>query len=210
MRIGFDIDGVLANFIPAYQDLVVEVAGEDRFLPGDNVNPPCWNWPQHRGYSEEVVGEVWKQIIASPSFWNGLGPLEGASTLALVYEDLCRRHDLYFITARPGARAKAQTEEWLGYYIAGMSGYDPTVLISSDKGLCCKALKLDAYIDDNLDNVDSVSVETAPRDKKGLRVGLPTTRTYLLDRNYNQGATCSGITRVRSVGQMLDYELLAL
>lgn len=210
MRIGFDIDGVLANFIPAYQDLCIEVAGENRFLLGDNRNPPCWNWPQFRGYTEEEVAEVWKRIIASPSFWNGLEPLEGARTLAMVYEDLCRRHDLYFITARPGARAKAQTEDWLGYYIAGMIGYDPTVLISSAKGLCCKALKLDAYIDDNLDNVNDVSDVTAPRNETGQRIGAPTTRVYLLDMNYNQGVLYDGITRVRSVGQMLDYELLEL
>lgn len=197
MRIGLDVDGVLADFIPAYQALVVRMTGKDLFKPGDDVNPPCWDWPQFRGYTDTEIKAVWAQIIADPEFWSKLKPLEGCDTLALCFEALSAEHDLYFITARPGARAKAQSEYWLWANVAGFSNrYPTTVLISPAKGLCARALKLDAYIDDNLDNALSVASVS------------PATRTYLLDRNYNQSAALPAeITRVRSVGQMLDYEL---
>lgn len=195
MRIGFDVDGVLADFIPAYQRLVVEVAGEDKFLPGDDRDPPCWNWPEARGYDSGTVAAVWQRIITSRNFWSRLEPLDGAGTLAMVMPHLKRHHDIYFVTARPGLDAKKQTEGWLALYVGGM----PTVLISKHKGAVAAVLGLDAYIDDNLENCLGVAAQS------------PGTRCYLLDRRYNQDPMLclpKSIIRVDSVGQMLDYETL--
>jgi len=177
MRIGFDCDGILANFIPAYQALTVKVAGCDLFAPNDVNHPPCWDWPQYRGYSADTMAAVWQRIATSPNFWLGLEPIwDSMNTLALCIEDLEQNHDVYFITARPGYRAKRQTESWLKTYLP----YDddaihPTVLLSNNKGAAAKALKLDAYVDDNLDNVKAVLQESQQ------------TRVYLLNKSYNQG-----------------------
>ena len=197
MKIGIDIDGVLADFIPAYQRLVIEHAGGlNLFKPNDDKQPPCWNWPEFRGYDSAVVSRVWEHIITSSSFWMYLNELEGCSTLRMVILDLLRNHDVYFITARPGLRAKQQTEQWL---IKHLGIERPTVLISSAKGLCAEALKLDCYIDDNLDNAYNV-IQTSPK-----------TRMYLLDMRYNQtDVGPGGYARVKSVGQFLDAELARL
>ena len=194
-RIGFDVDGILANFIPEYQALFVSTTGRDAFQPGDNVNPPSWDWPTLRGYTDEETAHVWSLINANPRFWRDIGELDGASTLAMCIADLEAKHEIYFVTARPGLRPKEQTEEWLREHI----GLDsPTVLISKHKGLVCKALNLDAYLDDNLGNCRDVFVES------------PKTRCYLLNRNYNQSIELlpPSVTRVRSLGQMLDYEVI--
>jgi len=177
MRIGFDLDGVLANFVAAYQALTVKVAGKDLFDPDDVNNPPCWNWPEHRGYSADTMKEVWQRIAASPNFWLSLEPYwDRINTLALCIEDLEQNHDVYFITDRPGYRAKRQTESWLKMYLPyNDEAVHPTVLLASAKGAAAKALKLDAYVGDNLDNVKDVLRES------------PMTRVYLLDRSYNQG-----------------------
>lgn len=205
MRIGFDVDGVLANFIAAYQRLFVRISGVDLFQPGDDVNPPCWDWPQFRGYGDDIVASVWAHIGADPTFWARLAPLDGADTLSMCIADMEKRHDIYFITARFGKRDKQQTETWLRNYL-GLPG--PTVLISSDKGACAGALRLDAYIDDNLDNIRGVVQSNSDEQVTANIQGRPPkfyTRPFLLNRAYNQGIVESSYTRVRSVGQMLDY-----
>lgn len=218
MKIGFDVDGVLANFIPAYQRLIIELTGKNLFHPDDDKNPPCWDWPQHRGYTNEEVGLAWKSIAADNTFWMSLTPhRDGVGTLRMVYPDLFLRHDLYFITARVGDRAKHQTELWLQAYVAPNLKTPPTVLISADKGGLCRALRLDAYLDDNLDNVNAcVSVVRMEADRAQLANEKPkfATRVYLLDKSYNSfeaaGPMDLNVRRVNTVGQMLDYEMLQL
>jgi len=195
MRIGFDVDGVLANFFVPYQNLTLAVDGRNLFQPGDDTNPPTWNWPELRGYSKDVMSEVWRLITASKSFWYNQPPLPGADTLALLIADLEHNHDVYYVTARPGATAKRQTEAWLARHI-GYNDIRPTVLISSNKGYIAKALKLDVYVDDRLDNI--VDVE---------RVS-PETRAYLLDYNYNRVPEHQEILRrVKTLGEVFDAEL---
>ena len=193
MRIGFDVDGILAAFIPAYQNLVIQTAGHDMFLPGDDVNPPCWDWPEFRGYDKATVRKVWQTITSGSTFWQSLTPLDGVAELNAVAEQLIK-HDVYFITSRPGVLAKQQTENWL---IQHTGFFNPTVLISSDKGACCKALNLDAYIDDKLDNIYDVVVES------------PETRLYCLGMRYNQDDNPVApryYTRVSSLAEMLALE----
>lgn len=197
MKIGFDVDGVLANFIPAYQLLVIEAAGGvNLFHPGDDKEPPCWNWPELRGYDKETMGRVWDTIRGSHTFWMNLGEAPGCSTLRMVILDLMRRHDVYFVTNRMGRDAKWQTEQWL---ILHLGIERPTVLLTADKGLVAKALSLDCYIDDFLGNAYLVVGES------------PSTRMYLLDLPYNRdGRPDKGFTRVKSVGAFLDAELARL
>lgn len=208
MRIGFDIDGILANFIPAYQRAVIKVAGENLFHPGDDKDPPCWDWPELRGYDPAVTKKVRQLIRESPDFWMNLNEVPGdCSTLRLTVLDLDRWHDIYYITNRMGNSAKWQTEQWL---ILHLGIERPTVLISAEKGLIAKALQLDCYVDDNLDNVNDVVGRTGPEQIEAK------TRTYLMNRNYNQ-PTAPGINpldkrviRVDTLGQFFDKELVNL
>lgn len=202
MRIGFDIDGVLANFVKAYQHLCVQVTGKDLFVPSDVYDPPCWDWPQFRGYTDAEVSTVWAIIKRDDTFWLNLEPHENnVSALSAVLLDLERKHDVYYVTSRVGVGAKRQTKLWLMDHLRyhARCRTEPTVLISREKGKIAHALKLDAFLDDNWDNVVDV-VNTSPA-----------TRTYLLNRSYNtRGAISVGnqhYTRVDTLGQMLDKEI---
>lgn len=170
MRIGVDVDGVLADFNTPFIEYVVAVIGVDRF-PARPFEPTTWDYPEQYGYSSDDVSRVWETIKGDTKFWRTLPKYE--TTLrdieALRFQrDVCD-DDVYFITARPGRLAKWQTERWLACH-----GFDsPTVLISGDKALCASALALDVYIDDKPENVVSVLTDC-------LR-----TSVYLMDRPWN-------------------------
>jgi uncharacterized HAD superfamily protein len=129
---------------------------------------------------------------------------DSLGTLDLMVRDLEAFHEVYYITSRPGFRVKQQTEMWLQRHMSAYRAWqhNPTVLIVGHrvKGETAKALGLDCYIDDNLDNVNDCG-----------RVS-PTTRTYLLDRSYNQAGMGEEeldplVIRVKTLGEMFDHEL---
>ena len=189
MRIGVDVDGVLANYNDAFIDRCITVTGKDLFPPRP-FEIPMWEYPKHYGYTTADLNSVQTSITADRQFWESLAPY---STTEVVLGILHQRietygDDVYFITDRPGRDAKRQTEHWLKtqwpYYAPAI-----TVLISSHKGLCAKALQLDYYTDD--------------RDKNVLDVVnyAPDCRVFLLDRPWNRTAeahvACCGSCRRR-------------
>lgn len=191
MRIGIDCDGVLCDFNQSFINRVIQVTGKDLF-PLRPFDIPTWHYPQFYGYSEEEMafpnGPVWASIIADDTFWYKLFPYDG------VVEFLCQlnsnEHEFYFITNRAGVMVKAQTENWLDFHSFGLKteafGY-PTVLVSSEKGMCARALKLDLYIDDNTPNCLDVNAAS------------PTTRVVMLARPWNTAQM--GILRAESLQQ---------
>ena len=195
MTIAFDVDGVLAEFDKAFQQRIIDVTGKNLFLPGDDENPPHWDWPELRGYTRQDMRAVWKSIVTDTEFWFDLGRTSGACDLELVINAIQEFNTVYFITARNGKRVKEQTEDWLMVVL----GIKPVVHIRKDKGTACRELNVDAYIDDKWENVLDVCEQS------------PTTRTYLLNRNYNQADDAQyqqyGYVRVDSVQEMLNREL---
>ncbi len=199
MKIGIDVDGVLANFNHGAVALYREITGKDLFQPGDDSDPPVWNFAAHRGYTKEETSAVWEIIKSSPNFCQSLPRYEeNCEALAKFYLRF-PQDDVYFITSRVGVTAKEQTEEW---FMA--QGFFPTVLIvgTGEKGNVAKALKLDAYIDDYYENCIDVTQQS------------PKTRCYVLNRNYNQPSvlpfTLAELEkrRVPSLDRFLQYENL--
>lgn len=188
-RLGFDVDGVLADFNTSFILRVIDVTGRDLFPPRP-FDIPTWDYPQFYGYTEQEMDTVWKSITADIYFWENLTEYPDTSqALQAISRQSHSGDDIYFITSRPGLRAKRQTEKWLRGH--GLSDR-PTVLISSHKGLCAAALKLDAYIDDRWENT--------------LDVAQTHTQTYLLTRPWNQGNKPDdhSIIEVPSVTQFIE------
>ncbi len=190
MRIGIDVDGVLADFNTAFILRVIKETGKDLF-PRRPFDIPTWNYPESYGYTNDEVHAVWTAIKADPQFWLNLPPYaDTLQSLSVLSQKSHEGNDLYFVTSRPGINAKSQTEKWLRE-----NGFKdrPTVLISSEKGLCAEALNLDAYIDDRDLNVRDVS------DARGQN-----TKTFLLDRPWNRGFSLEKhfITRIATLSEM--------
>jgi len=187
-RLGVDVDGILANFNDAYVARIRQVTGRNLF-----ADPPLmdvWNYPQAAGYTGRELRLVWDDIKADGRFWSSIKPYDDISTsMSGLRWQHARGGDIYFITARPGDSAKRQTEQWLLARQEFLCPIPPTVLMSSDKAACCKALELDAYVDDRWENA---------RD-----VGQTPTRSYLLTRPWNvaYAAHAHNVTRVNSLSE---------
>ena len=197
MRLGFDLDGVLADFTTKYAELLVQMTGRD-LLPPDwreqlatNAWPTVWFWERELGYTKDEEGKAWKDHILKEEhdFWCRLAPLESNDTFDRIERLQCEGHDVYFVTTRPGQRAKEQSEVWL----MGWGIYNPTVLIAlGSKVPIIQALNLDFYIDDKPETMVELC-QAMGYDK----------HFYLKDAPYNQHVMGS-IKAVSNVDEALD------
>lgn len=181
---------MLADFNTGYIERVIAVTGKDLFPPRPFAIP-TWNYPEHYGYTSEEVSAVWESIKQDRHFWRKLPPYSETIDVVTSLGYMAMQDDVYFITARPGVATKEQTENWLLHYARMTSGYfSPTVLISSRKGDCAKALNLDVYLDDRRENCDDVFDN------------YPSTQAYILDQPWNQNGV-DRYPRVTSVREFL-------
>lgn len=133
MRIGLDIDGVLANFVQGILDI-----GHERGL---SHFPKSWldvdTWFICDGFVD-----VMKEHSYSADFWLGLKPLP--YSLPLDFTPDC------YITARP--IQSSVTQEWLDKY-----GFPKALLITvdnpQDKLAHIKERNLDLFVDDHYETI---------------------------------------------------------
>lgn len=164
LKIGVDVDEVVADFISAFRKEAEEVL--QRPFPNFTHTWAFDNWEFQPGEKEKV----WDSIYSTENwFYMNVDPLpEVVRCITWLTSD----HDVFFVTSRPqtaGFSMKRQTEMQLSDY--GVCY--PTVIVESDKGPVAAALKLDAFVDDRPENL--------------LRIQecSPGTRIFLMDQMHN-------------------------
>lgn len=181
LRIGFDLDGTLADFESAFHEVEVRLFGADSHLeagqpekereerPADVEEEPE---PERRTVSDRRTkkrlprhgrrrrDQIWDTIRRTPDFWNTLEPLDPAAVRRIHELMLRHKWEVFFITQRPytdGETVQRQTQRWL---IA--QGFDiPSVLvIGGSRGAAAHALRLDFHVDDSAQNCLDVKAES--------------------------------------------------
>jgi uncharacterized HAD superfamily protein len=183
MKIGVDIDDVLAEFIPAFRMFCIQLYGK----PELNTWPCDWGWTNY-GLTEEQIANVWKYIASIKDFHSQLFPKLGTSRL----RDLDAAHELYFITARRqglGERPAIQTAKWLENWF---QLDHPQVIVAANKIPLIEALDLDAFVDDRADTCEALY------ERKGKCV------PYLLDAPHNKNCKYEDIQRVIDFNEFAD------
>jgi uncharacterized protein len=160
IRIGFDMDGVVADFATAYRGV------EQRLFGGGTSSRPDEPEREEESPSHELRRRrdvIWKDIQATVDFWATLEPLE-KDAVGRIHRLMLRHHwEVFFLTQRPataGETVQRQSQRWLV-----KQGFDlPSVLvISGSRGAAAAALRLSYHVDDNPQHCIDVRSESTAR-----------------------------------------------
>jgi len=214
LRIGFDMDGVLADFARAYREVEERVFGPvaSATRPGDPEEDTASETARESAESTEPVTStpadvaaashalrrrrdvVWKTIEGTENFWTTLRPLDGGAVRRIHHLATEHGWDVFFITQRPatdGETVQRQTQRWLV-----QQGFDlPSVLvIHGSRGEAARALRLDYLVDDSARNCIDVKAQS---DARTLLVTNPA------DDTTTESARRLGIGTVPSISEAL-------
>jgi hypothetical protein len=156
LRLGFDIDGVLADFRTAF-----EAAARGGTTIGADPEPKEEEEGGEPLASREVK-RVWSMVQRTSNWWTRLAPHEPEQIARLYSLSRSLRWEVVFMTRRPessGDPVQFQTQWWLesqGFYLPAV------VTVPGSRGDLANALRLDMVVDDQLHNcVDVVSGSSA-------------------------------------------------
>ena len=186
LRLGCDIDGVLADFRTAFQGAARSGAVESPTSPSFDDEP----------LTSRDLRRVWAAVRRTPNWWTTLEAFEPAQ-IARFYALARRlRWEVVFMTRRPesaGDPVQFQTQWWLeqhGFYLPAV------VTVPGSRGDLANALRLDMILDDQIHNcMDVVGASPA----RAIFVLRDPQQTVL-----RQHATDRGIGVVSSFEEALD------
>jgi hypothetical protein len=180
LRIGFDMDGVVADFAAAYYHYESRLFGpvvkatragdpetessDNREVTGDPVHTSEGTRKiSHPSELRRRRDVVWQAIEDTPDFWTTLEPMEPGAVAQIHALMLRHRWEVFFITQRPATRGdtvQRQTQRWLVEH-----GFDlPSVLvIPGSRGSAAGALRLDYHVDDSPRNCIDVKSQSGAR-----------------------------------------------
>jgi hypothetical protein len=199
MKIIYDVDGVFANFILAFNQQALKLS--PGCLESEDIVPTSWNW------DEELPREVFEATIKSlpliENFWTALKPFQENCDLMNLWLN-SSLNDIYFVTSRfgtPGHSVTWQTRTWIERFLGlNPTGFSvvATTGTSYRKAQFARSVGAEFSIDDKPGNVRKMNV-------------IEGHVSYLLDRPYNQHADDLDEFRVKTVAEfnrkILDIKL---
>jgi hypothetical protein len=174
LRIGIDVDGVIADFRTAFHAAAVrclrrDVEDSDDLESGGPVSP-------------EDVRRVWDSIARTENWWMDVPPHEPEQIARLYRLTRANGWEVYFLTKRPpsaGDSVQFQTQWWIerfGFYL-------PAVLtVSGSRADVANGLRLDIVVDDQIVNCIEVISAAPIKALLMLRSSDPAGRDYASSR----------------------------
>ncbi|PYR95027.1 MAG: hypothetical protein DMF84_03285 [Acidobacteria bacterium] len=164
LRIGVDVDGVLADFRSSFHAAAIRVLRRDVDTTNDSPQNPGALAPQD-------VRRVWDYIGKTQNWWMEVEAYEPEQIARLYSLTRAAGSEVFFLTKRPptsGDSVQFQTQWWierLGFYL-------PAVLtVPGSRGDIANGLRLDLILDDQM--INCVEVVSATPTKALLMQRTP-------------------------------------
>ena len=150
LRVGFDLDGVLADMSAALR------REEHRLFGAPDAGASAETPHEAQNLTAAQHERLWRAVATIENFWQTLPEIEPGAVAALAARARFERWEVIFLTSRPetaGDTAQLQTQRWLD-----VNGFDlPSVfVVSGSRGKIADALELDVVIDDLPENAMDV------------------------------------------------------
>jgi len=182
MRIGCDLDGVLADLHRAFTTTAVrlfpaldaaalmpaDVAASPPDEIGDDADRevsevPASSEERRPALNRRQLDAVWRHLATVSNFWETLEEIESGSVRRLASIAETQRWEVIFLTSRPrveGRTLQRQSQRWLDRLGFPM----PSVyVVHGSRGRIADALGLDVMIDDRPENCLDVALESKAR-----------------------------------------------
>lgn len=188
MTLGFDIDGVLADFITPFLRLLENRIGSAPIDPASITDP---NFMHHPFLTREIITECMEAASYDAEFWRDLAPLPSAQQWRAL-DKLSREHQVVFIThrwVRDSYDIHRVTCDWLGSH--GVSS--PVVHFTQDKkSFLVNELGVEIFVDDRHENCEDVATATDAA-------------VFMPHRPYNQAFDHPKVRRIQQLDELFNY-----
>jgi len=172
LRIGVDIDGVLADSLPLWTKELNSYFGKNKKVEDLHLYDICQTYGINQRQLDEFIRLKGRYLMTAPP------PVKGSTQFLPKIKE---KHEIFIITAR-NKKYEGETVSWLKK--CGIP-FDELILLGShDKREACVCNGVGVMIEDTLE----VSVKVTAG-------GVP---VLLLDAPYNRGALPEKVLRVRS------------
>jgi hypothetical protein len=175
LRLGFDMDGVLADLNAALareaarlfpgleprSDPSAEPAGPP--AAGSEEADPAEATPLALALTRRQERQLWDAVKSIPNFWDTLDETEPHIVARLAETARARRWEVIFLTSRPrtaGDTVQLQSQRWLERFGFALPAL---YVVSTSRGRIAQALDLDVVVDDRPENCLDVALDSKAR-----------------------------------------------
>ena len=178
LRIGFDLDGTVADMYSALHVEALKLFGEEVLAKSaDKKAPPRPDGAEgaEAPAPQDSTGtlamdelqltarqqmQLWDHVKKIENFWTKLPELEPGIIARIAKAASERQWEIIFLTTRPstaGELTQLQSQRWLD---AHGFRYPSVMVVQRSRGKIADALQLDAFVDDRPENCLDIAVES--------------------------------------------------
>src|SRR5688572_3012031 len=178
LRVGFDLDGTVADMYSALRQEAIKLFGEDVLRTPPEASAPQSakqeQTPQPKPEDDQATtlaiqelhltarqqNQLWDHVKQIENFWTTLPELEPGIISRIARTARDRRWEVIFLTTRPATKGdlvQLQSQQWLdahGFH------YPSVFVVQRSRGKIADALHLDAFVDDRPENCLDIAVES--------------------------------------------------